>query len=97
MSGAAHGSGDFVWEIVGYDGSTTILEQRIPLNDADDMKISSLLKRLASQHLNDAEISAGLADVHKDDLHGNRITLHAGQNPHYVASLWRDDELAKAE
>jgi hypothetical protein len=93
VSNAVDGFGELVWKIQGYDGTTIILEQTIALNDANEAKISGLLKSLASKDLTEAEISAGLADVCKDDRHGNRITLSAGQNPHYVASLWRGDEL----
>jgi hypothetical protein len=84
---------EFVWKIKGYNGTEKILDQTIALNSADEMKITSLLKELASKNLTPSEISAGLADVHKDDAAGNRIIFHAGQNPHYVASLWRSDEI----
>jgi hypothetical protein len=84
---------EFVWKIKGYDGTEEILDQTVTLNSADEMKITGLLKDLASKGLTPSEISAGLADVHKDDVGGNRIIFHAGQNPHYVASLWRSDEL----
>jgi hypothetical protein len=82
-----------VWKIEGYRGTEKILDQRIPLNDATEQKVSEMLKRLASQHLTEAEISAGLADVRADSSHGNRIILMAGQDPHYVAGLFRSDEL----
>jgi hypothetical protein len=88
---------DLVWKIEGYDSTTKILDQTIPLNGADETKICDLLKSLASKNLRADEIAAGLADVRKDDAHGNRITFYAGQNPHYVASLWRSDELAEDE
>lgn len=55
-------------------------------------------RTMRDKHLTADEISAGLADVRKDEHHGNRIILAAGQNPHYVASLWRSDEIdASAE
>jgi hypothetical protein len=84
---------EFVWKIKGYNGTEKILDQTIALNSADEMKITSLLKELASKNLTPSEISAGLADVHKDDAGGNRIIFHAGQNPHYVAGLWRSDKI----
>jgi hypothetical protein len=86
-----------VWRIIGYDGLQEIFEQRIPLTDADEARISAMLKVFASQHLTPDEIAAGLADVSQDTTTGNRITLTAGENPHYVASLWRRDELPKVE
>jgi hypothetical protein len=94
LSNVVGGFGSFVWIIEGYDGAEIILEpQRIPLNDATEEKISDLLKSFASKHLTLAEISAGVSDVRRDDRHGDRITLTAGENPYYVASLWRSDEL----
>lgn len=80
------------WRIKGYDSLKEILDQRVPLNGNDEAKIAALLKSLASKHLNAAEIAAGMADVRKDDSGGNRIILSAGQNPHYVAGLFRSDE-----
>jgi hypothetical protein len=85
--------GELIWKIEGYNGTDIILEQTIPLNNADETKICGLLKSLASKHLNEGEIAAGLADVRKDNVAGNRIIFYAGQDPHYVASLWRSDEL----
>ena len=84
---------EFVWKIEGYDGTERILDQTVPLNSTNEAQITSILKGLASKGLTPSEISAGLADVHKDDVNGNRIIFHAGQNPHYVASLWRSDEI----
>jgi hypothetical protein len=86
-----------VWRIIGYDGLEEIFEQRIPLTDADEAKISAMLKTLAAQHLTPDEIAAGLADVSQDTTTSNRIMLTAGENPNYVASLWRSDELPKVE
>jgi hypothetical protein len=94
LSDVVGGFGSFVWIIEGYDGAEIILQpQRIPLNDATEAKISGLLHGFASKHLTLAEISAGLADVRRDEHYGNRISLTAGKNPYYVASLWRSDEL----
>jgi hypothetical protein len=87
---------EFVWKIEGYDGSKKILEQTVPLNDANEAKITSILRALASKGLTPGEISAGNADVHKDDKYGNRIIFSAGENPYYVASLWRSDELRES-
>ena len=84
---------EFVWKIKGYDGIEKILDQTVALNSADESKIIGILRELVSKGLTPTEISADLAEVHKDDLGGNRIIFHAGQNPHYVASLWRSDEI----
>jgi len=64
---------EFVWKIKGYDGTEKILDQTVTLNDADEAKIISILKGLASKALAPDEISAGLAEVHKDDVGGYRI------------------------
>jgi len=84
-----------VWRIVGYDSAIEILQQEIPLNEADEPRISEILRSLAAEHLTSEEIAAGLADVRRDATGGNRIALMAGQNPHYIAGLFRSDELAK--
>ena len=80
------------WHIEGYDGTEQILEQQIPLDQADETKICEILKLLAAKHLTAAEVKAGLAEARQDTTNANRIMFMAGQNPHYVASLWRSDE-----
>ena len=93
MNKAVGNSGELEWKIEGYNGVNKFFEERIPLNDAPEEKIASMLKGLASKHLTAAEIAAGMADVRKDAQHGNRVILTAGQNPHYVAALFRGYEL----
>lgn len=93
MSKVVGGSGELEWKIEGYNGVDKFFEERIPLSDAPEEKMASLLRGLASKHLTAAEIAAGMADVRKEAQHGNRITLTAGQNPRYVAALFRGDEL----
>jgi hypothetical protein len=95
MSDVVSGFGQMVWRIMGYDGTKEILRQEIPLSEADEHRISEILRGLAAKHLTSAEIAAGLADVRRDTTGGNRIALMAGQNPHYIAGLFRSDELAK--
>ena len=95
LSDIVSGFGHMVWRIVGYDSTKEIVRREIPLDQADETKISEILRSLAAQHLTSEEIAAGLANVRHDTTGGNRIILTAGQNPHYVASLWRSDELAK--
>jgi hypothetical protein len=95
LSDIVSGFGQMVWRIVGYDGTKEILRQEIPLNQADERRISEILRNLAAEHLTSEEIAAGLADVRRDATGGNRIALMAGQNPHYIAGLFRSDELAK--
>jgi hypothetical protein len=69
----------------------------MPLKAADEAEIVAMLKSLASQHLTKAEIQrgeqTGVLDIVRD-VGGTRLSGSCGQNPHYVASLWRDEELA---
>ena len=95
LSDIVSGFGKMVWRIVGYDSTKEIMRQEIPLDQADASRISEMLRNLAAKHLTPEEIAAGLADVRHDTTGGSRIMLMAGENPHYVASLWRSDELAK--
>jgi hypothetical protein len=95
LSDIVSGFEKMVWCIVGYDGTKEIMRQEIPFDQADERRISEILRDLAAQRLTPAEIAAGLADVRRDDTGGNRITLMAGENPHYVAGLFRSDELAE--
>src|SRR5262249_50169349 len=95
MSDIVSGFEQMVWWILGYDSTKEILRLEIPLNQADESTISEILRSLAAKHLTPAEIAAGLANVRRDDTGGNRFTLMAGQNPHYVAGLFRSDEIAK--
>lgn len=93
MSAIVEGFGGMAWRVIGYDGTEEILNQTYPLNTTDQARICAVIKALASKHLNASEIAAGLADVRADEKSGNRIIFKAGENPYYVASLWRSDEL----
>jgi hypothetical protein len=97
LSDIVSGFRQMVWLIVGYDSLKEIVRREIPLDQADEATISEMLRSLAAQHLNSEEIAAGLADVRRDATGGTRTILIAGQNPNYVASLWRSDELAKGK
>ncbi len=93
MNTIVGGFENMVWRIIGYDGLEEISQQTYSLKTTDQAKIEALLKELASQHLTFSEVAAGFADVRIDESNGNRVMLSAGENPHYVASLWRADEL----
>jgi hypothetical protein len=85
---------NLIWRIEGYDGVDKVLDQILPLRDADEIRVGGLLKGLASAVLTPGEIDAGYADVRKfDDDHGNHIVLRAGKNPRFVASLCRPEEI----
>ena len=81
-----------VWQIIGYKRFQKIFEKRIPLAEADEAAISAMLRNLAAHHLTPGEVGQGLADVHRD---ATCAMLMAGENPYYVAGLFRSDELAK--
>jgi hypothetical protein len=57
------------------------------------------LRHLVCRHLTGSEITAAflgdapLFEVMADTTHGNRLTWSVGSNPHYIAALFRPDEL----
>ena len=84
-----------VWRIIKYEGITEISERRIPLSETSEAGIIAFLHNLASETLTVGEVrnSPHLFEVTKDDDGGNRLSYRAGENPLFVASLWRSDEL----
>jgi hypothetical protein len=96
MTDIVNGFENMVWRVIGYDGTEQISEETIPVDRADESAIVMLLRKLAASHLSEDEIqdAPGLLEVRKDLDHGNRVTFSVGENPHYVASMWRADEIA---
>ena len=45
-----------VWKIVGYDGTKKFFERVLPLGSLSEGEMTSLLQRLAAQHLTSDEI-----------------------------------------
>ena len=48
LSDIVSGFGQMMWRIVGYDGAKEILQQEVPLNQADEAGISEILRSLAA-------------------------------------------------
>jgi hypothetical protein len=91
MSDVIDGFQHMMWRIQGYEGDKQILEEIVSVEAMSAAAIAEHLKGLASQNLTPEEIAALEASV--DETHGKRMTITVGENPHYVASLWRRDEL----
>ena len=97
MSDIVSGFQNQVWRIIGYDSSIVILEESIPLASADEKTIVARLKELVSKHLKADEIAGANAGTNSllqprmDSGGGNRLIITMGENPHYIASLWRSD------
>ncbi|MDX0467454.1 MULTISPECIES: hypothetical protein [Sinorhizobium] len=97
------GSGEKkTWLIQAYDGLNLLFsfEVSVALSEGE---IGSLLQRLASRDLTPHEVLHastrkrmkgynGLLEVRKEQR--DRIILSVGENPHYIASLHNDTELA---
>ncbi len=91
MSDVINGFQNMAWRVQGYDGDRQILEQIVSIEEMSAAGVAEHLKRLASQNLTPEETAA--LEVSVDETHGRRMTITVGENPHYVASLWRKDEL----
>jgi len=82
------------WEIIGFDGVEETFRLEAPGNLSEG-EIKLLLQRLVARDLTPAEIvDSSKRKNHKGfkpllDTHvcwrGNRFTISAGENPHYVA------------
>lgn len=87
------------WFILGYDGMTEIYQRRIAADQVDEAGIRKILRELAMQHLTPEEIAASdrgdatFLTIRPDDR-SNRLSFMIGENPHYVAGLFRADERA---
>jgi hypothetical protein len=101
MAGIVEGFGKQVWRIIGYDGLKEIFETRVPQDRLTAEQVQDLLRCLVCRHLTGSEIAASflgdasLLEVRSDAIGGNRIAFMAGSNPHYIAGLFRPDELRK--
>lgn len=88
------------WVIQGYDSLKLTFRHVAPFGSFRARQIESVLQQLAARHLEPAEIIGGhLLQVSIDDGHvrGHRVGRYAvscGENPHYVASVWTEQELA---
>ena len=83
------------WVIEGYDSATLIERNVLPFSQASEKTVIRMIEEKAKTHLTATEVleKPQLWLARKDEVSGNRITYSAGENPHYVAGLWRSDEL----
>lgn len=89
---------DMEWRITVMDSTTTVEEFKIPQQQLSEEKLKHIMELLAARNLSPDEIigsavgNAKLLEVGSDTTRGNRLTYWSGQNPHYVAGLFRKDE-----
>ena len=87
------------WKIEGHDGLTKIFETTAP-HVMSENEITTLLQRLACQHLTQLEIVAAslrsnlqgytaLLEPHVDSGTAGNFTILVGQSPHYTATCIR--------
>jgi hypothetical protein len=99
MASMVEGFGNQVWLVRGYDGLRPIFETRIPQARLTVERAQDLLRCLACHDLTGPEITAAflgdtpLLEVTADTTNGNRLAWSVGSNPHYIAALFRTDEL----
>lgn len=86
------------WRIRGYDSTTEIFNQSIPLGQMTKNGMIELLRALVAKDLSPSEIigayakqgtriSNGFLKIRKENQQEKVRTLHTcGQNPHYVAT-----------
>ena len=88
------------WVISGYDGTEQVYFKRIDATGVSEERIKEILRELAIQHLTPDEIKAcneGRAPflTVQADENNNRLAYMIGENPHYIAGLFRADETPK--
>jgi hypothetical protein len=92
------------WKIVGYHSTKKMFETTLPAGALSEPEMIVLLQRLAATHLTPDEIVsaslrkssrryAALLEPQVDSRPPGRFSVTVGLNPHYVASIWRSDEL----
>ena len=94
------------WKIERYESAKSVYKKILPFGYLSEKEMTSLLQRLASQHLENYEIvSASLRLntkghtshleplIDRQRLSGSRFTISVGSNPYYTASVWERDEL----
>ena len=96
MSRIVDGFQNQIWRVVRYDGLIETEEERIPVDRYSVSELIEMLTERAKSELSPSELrdNPQLYEVRADFENGNRLMLFAGGNPHYVADLWRGDELA---
>ena len=83
------------WRIRGYDGATETLNVDMPFQLLSRDNAAQLLRLLVASHLTEQDIIEAtlgtnrLLEIRSDDVEGKPLMLMAGQNPLYVAGLFR--------
>jgi hypothetical protein len=90
MTDVVAGFEHMVWRIQGFDGQKQVHEERVPIEEMSAAAVGEHLEALAGEGLTAEEASALEVSV---DAEHERMTITCGDNPHFVASLWRRDEL----
>jgi hypothetical protein len=90
------------WIIEGFDGTENILRRTIPKGSSwPEARIIELLRRLVCRHLSPSDVIEGsrpakdifyIAILEAKRSIEKRLTTTVGENPFYVASLYRADE-----
>ena len=96
-----------VWKIVGYDGTKKFFERVLPLGSLSEGEMTTLLQRLAAQHLTSDEIVnaslrrnaksyAPLLEPQQEARPPpSRFSITVGLSTNYVASVWTADEFGE--
>jgi len=96
-----HAAGDR-WVIQGYDGVKPLARTILPKSRWPEPRVTVLLQRLVSKNLEVSDI-IDASRPPRDTFHNpvlrekrsevaGRLTIKVGENPYYVASLWKADE-----
>lgn len=88
-----------IWRIRKMDSLDQIWEELVPFSEADEAAIRARLEELAKTELTAREIeeTPSLYKATDQTGGGKRLIISAGDNPYYVASLWRSDEMPRTE
>lgn len=92
------------WRVQGYDSQTLIFERLLPYGALSENQVINLMQRLLSKHLDDDDLVAAsmrrnsnqympTLEPHRDYGPGRRSTIMIGQNPHFVAAVFQEDEI----
>jgi hypothetical protein len=86
------------WRIRGYDGSTDIFDQSVPIGQITESSMKELLRALVAKSLSPREVVGAYAkrgtrisneflEIHKENQVDKRRTLYTcGTNPHFIAT-----------
>lgn len=86
------------WRFTGFDSTTKIFEFKVPQAELDETGVKRVLELLIARHLEPEEALYAalgknpLLEVKSDSTRGNRVSYWGGQNPHFIAGLFRKDE-----